>query len=80
MAIKVSELINQLQKLPQDMSVAMVFDEEENIYYDEMEVEEDRGVAVIYATAREVELEEIEGFEPNEEDLELDTDPEDYLS
>lgn len=78
--VTVQDLIEQLGQLPQDMTVAMVFDEEDNIYYDEIEVEEDRGVAVIYATTREVRLQDIEGYEPNEEDYELNQDTEDDLS
>lgn len=66
--MKVSELIKQLQEVDPDVNIAMAIDEEGNGYYEEVEVAETNKLIVLWPCGRQSELDEIEGYEDDEED------------
>lgn len=67
MTMTIGELIIELQRFDEDTTVVLSKDEEGNGYSSYFEVEEQNGFAIIYPGFMR-DLDEIEGYEPDDED------------
>lgn len=68
--MKVKDLIVKLQEFDPESNVAVSSDEEGNEYYEGIYPEKQNGLLVIYPGGARLDLEEVEGYVPEDEDEE----------
>lgn len=66
--VTIRELIKELAKYPPDMPVVISRDEEGNGFYEGIYPESEGGIVILWPGGAEKELDEIEGFEREDED------------